>query len=726
MANRVVTVGSGKDYSTLVLAVAGQANVQAGEDNLVFVIDAGYYDPPDIGSCAWVTTTAHRIQFTPATGDFHGFIRTEGVIIRNTADWSTFYSGKDYVEFYGIAFTVTATEGIYAALMVPQSYNLFFGCFVYDVLIAGGILVYDGGTIDYNKYINCVAVNCLDAGFGPHLNTDGATDLLIDNCIILNCGTGIQATGYRTTYVKNTFAGGCTYNYRQSINSQSPTFTNSFSPDGALSSGTLSIANCGFPNSTAGSENILIDSSSDLYGAGADLSADSLYNVTTDAFGTARPSTPTVGPYEPSGGTIITADITEAANALDFQSTDIPRSIRNIWRVNPATRINRQSFLQIKNNGNTDTPAIDFFEGPKTYLESIVEATTSAETQTAILEMIASIVEGTTSIDDPSAVLDLPVSHTETTTAEDSQSAGLVITADITESTVAEDFPDADLFIAADITESTTAEDFPSTLHIMLESVTETAQAEDFQSVSGAIYNVSIEESTMAEDFPTVIQTFVELVEENAQAEDFQSYTSIYPATITEATAALDFQSSVLEIVESVIESAEALDFTDATYIFPVDIEENAQAEDYPSTVIWMPVSHTEAGEALESSSVIAEMVADIHETTTALDNPDAVREIIADILEETIARDFPSTYTTDTVSHEEMAAAMDYCSAFISAIHLSNGLKLSHNFGSTGADFKMSVGGQIVGVPIIAATDDRAGAIRIQIGSTIYALQQA
>ena len=53
MADRTVTVGSGKDYSTIVLAVAGQIAIQAGDDNLVFLIDSGSYLKPDIDSCAW-------------------------------------------------------------------------------------------------------------------------------------------------------------------------------------------------------------------------------------------------------------------------------------------------------------------------------------------------------------------------------------------------------------------------------------------------------------------------------------------------------------------------------------------------------------------------------------------------------------------------------------------------------------------------------------------------
>lgn len=296
--DRIVTVGTGRDYSTLVLALAGQADVQIGEENLVFIVDAGVYSPPDITSCAWTPTALHRLIVQCAEGDFHGFVRGQGVIITTTVSYALFSVEKNYTTFDGIAITCTADEGITSALEFWCSYVEILNCFVYDVLIGSGITFRDNAVIQYNKFINCVAFNCRDTGLGIHTNTDGATDLLLDNCVVLNCGVGIQASGYTTTYVKNCYCGNNTLNYRLGSDGSYPTFTSSYSNDEALGSGLLSVASCNFPNITAGTENIIFTAGSSLIGIGADLRTDAIYNLTVDAFGTLRPATPCIGPYE--------------------------------------------------------------------------------------------------------------------------------------------------------------------------------------------------------------------------------------------------------------------------------------------------------------------------------------------------------------------------------------------------------------------------------------------
>jgi len=291
MADRIVNV-THTSNSALADAVASAANHSGLENNLVFSIGAGAFSPPAIDDCAWATTSDHKIIFTNASGAHHLFTRASGVRIVTSDDWSTFLWSKNYVEFHGIAFTVTASDGIMGAAVSFAQHAVFFQCFAYDCIPGtkatdgcGGLLCCDVGDPQYNKFIDCAAVNVGGPGIGGQYNTV-ATDMIIYNCTVLNAYIGFSHSSYRNTYAKNNFAGLCTDNYYQGEGGTSYLSTCA-SPNGDMSTSTISIANCGFTNSTAGSENVHISSGSSLSGAGTDLSSDANYPFSTDGEGTA-------------------------------------------------------------------------------------------------------------------------------------------------------------------------------------------------------------------------------------------------------------------------------------------------------------------------------------------------------------------------------------------------------------------------------------------------------
>ena len=115
MADRTVTVGaSGKMYTTPALAVAGETDFQSGEDNIVFVVDAGSYGRFDIASGKFTTSSSHKVKFQCATGVSHSLARATGVRIINSTDWHTCSgSSVEYTEFYGFAFSNPMTNGAY-------------------------------------------------------------------------------------------------------------------------------------------------------------------------------------------------------------------------------------------------------------------------------------------------------------------------------------------------------------------------------------------------------------------------------------------------------------------------------------------------------------------------------------------------------------------------------------------------------------------------------------
>ena len=302
MSDRIVTIGStGKDYTSIVLALAGEADFQAGEDNIIFEIDAGVYSSPIAVDTGFTTSSAHRVIFRNATGAFHNYTRGEGVRVIGAADWGTLIGTTiQYVDFIGIAARNTSTV-IAHTFDINAANCRWINCFSYDrtsTTDSVGFFGRNGNPIA----VNCAAVNC-GVGF-QNINSDKARWY---NCIALNCSTyGFYDDTWGSAYWTNCYSGGSgTADYYKPHST--PDITTSFSEDETLSTSTITIANCGFTNSTAGSEDVSISSSSDFIDVGTDLSGDSTYPFDTDGFGTDRDANWDIGvmEYVASGGSSI-------------------------------------------------------------------------------------------------------------------------------------------------------------------------------------------------------------------------------------------------------------------------------------------------------------------------------------------------------------------------------------------------------------------------------------
>lgn len=292
MADRVITVGaSGCDYTTPALAIAGVSEDFSSTDNLIFRINSGTYGIFAISG--YLTTSAHRVIFECASDSYHNMLRSEGVIISNGNGYTVQESGLAYVTFSGIAFTTTAND-IPAGLKINSNYCIIDKCIAYDTVGTGnnGYGFFANWQSQYPTFINCVAVNCGSVGFG--LEDDGYGRAYY--CTSLNNAEGFRTSDYRIHYLKNCYAGGnSSYDYYTYNDTQ---FTNCRSSDGSESTSIVSLANCDFNSYAEGSEDVEIGSSSQL-NVGADLSADSYYPVTVDAYGNTRATTsPYIGASE--------------------------------------------------------------------------------------------------------------------------------------------------------------------------------------------------------------------------------------------------------------------------------------------------------------------------------------------------------------------------------------------------------------------------------------------
>jgi hypothetical protein len=289
MADRIVTIGSGKTYSTIALAISGEDDFQAGEDNIIFEIDAGQYSAITISG--FTTTSSHKLIFRAVEGAFHNFTREQGVRVVNTTDWlsSIYSSGIGYIEFINIACSNSASTNNVGFAVVATTITLN-NCFIYD---CNYMAVSPG---DNCNIINCAIVNCT-------LGVDiyyGTTYLY--NCIIINNTTGLSLGNWRTGYIKNCYFSNTT-NFNVDPNC-TLNVTTCASSDGSQGTTNISLANCSFTNSTAGSEDVSIGSDSDLIDVGTDLSGDSTYPFDTDGYGNSRGEDWDIGvmEYVPASG----------------------------------------------------------------------------------------------------------------------------------------------------------------------------------------------------------------------------------------------------------------------------------------------------------------------------------------------------------------------------------------------------------------------------------------
>jgi hypothetical protein len=300
MADRIVLVGPDRTYTTPALAIAGESDFQAGEDNIIFEIDAGVYSSA-LSISGFTTSADHRLIFRCASGDHHGFVRGAGVRIVGVANWSTMVViDIAYVELDGLSISNTGAGTTYSVYVGKPSNNFILkSCFIYGS--SRGIQTISSSS--NFLAINSAVVSC---AYGMYLRSEPG---YVYNCVVLNCTTnGIIDATWQALYLKNCYAGGNGVDYNKA--NGSAYITTCFSSDGTHNTGVISIANCSFTNSTAGSEDVSIGSDSDLIDVGTDLSGDSTYPFDTDGYGNSRGEDWDVGVMEyvpASGGPLVGA-----------------------------------------------------------------------------------------------------------------------------------------------------------------------------------------------------------------------------------------------------------------------------------------------------------------------------------------------------------------------------------------------------------------------------------
>jgi len=223
---------------------------------------------------------------------------------------------------------------------------------------------------------------------------------------------------------------------------------------------------------------------------------------------------------------------------------------------------------------------------------------------------------------------------------------------------------------------------------------------------------------------------------------------SIVNASIVETITAIDAPSAIFTGLAAIIEPGNAVDTPSSVGILLSSITESATASETSNRTILTSVAITEGLTVSDTESVIATLVGAIIESALAeemhdfgggITYPVDITEVgvaeetetsaiitQSDILEEAIAEEISDRTILTPASMVEGLTAEDICNATYIILKLFNGLRLVHNITPTDNDLRIKVEESILGIPVIAVTDDPEGAVRIKVNGVVKALRQA
>jgi hypothetical protein len=284
MPNRIVEIAaSGGDYTSFSAALAGESDFQAGDDNIIFRRTDNVRDTSGFTVSGFTTSSSHWVILECNSDVQHDGTRLSGAGIVGAVGWSEMISVSiQYVKFYRLELRNSGTWG--TTIGTHANNNVIDSCLIYDCQT--------GISAQGETYlINSIIYNCAEFGI------NGVPKYAYNNTI-LNCTTtGLSSAAWGATSSKNNYVGGSgTADYADAHDTT--TYTTCASSDASDSTTEIEVSACVFTSSTAGSEDANIGSGSDLIAAGTDLSADAVYAVSVDCFGTERAATPCIGAIE--------------------------------------------------------------------------------------------------------------------------------------------------------------------------------------------------------------------------------------------------------------------------------------------------------------------------------------------------------------------------------------------------------------------------------------------
>lgn len=193
--------------------------------------------------------------------------------------------------------------------------------------------------------------------------------------------------------------------------------------------------------------------------------------------------------------------------------------------------------------------------GGTVFNDSVTEAATATESDSAVATFAVSRSEAGTATDSPSSTAVFSASNTETATATDTEGGGYTVSQ--SEATSATDTPAASVVFPVSATETATATDTTAASAVFAAAATEAASASDASSTG-----------------------FSDSITEAATATDSPSAAAVMGASAAETATATDAPAALAVFATSTIEVATATDTTDTATIYFVSVSESATATD--------------------------------------------------------------------------------------------------------------------------------------------------
>lgn len=281
------------------------------------------------------------------------------------------------------------------------------------------------------------------------------------------------------------------------------------------------------------------------------------------------------------------------------------------------------------------------------------------------------------------------------------------------------------IIVTASMLEAITFTDTPLGVYKTDASIAESFSLQDHVSTTYPI-PASMEETLTFLDSNVGLSTLTSQSDETITFTDHNTSHLYAASSILENFNLTDIVNTLSNITVSQTDSITFTDHNSSNSLITADKQEAITFTDVSSSIMRL-IGNTE--ETLLFTDTITNTYNGVALTTDHLVFSEAYTKSITtnSLMEEGITlREYPVEYTAGMGYAFENITFTDSYTAFISAIHIWNGIKLSHTFGEVGADFKLNIGSSTISVPVIPATDDAAGAVRIKPDGVVKALKQA
>ena len=320
-----------------------------------------------------------------------------------------------------------------------------------------------------------------------------------------------------------------------------------------------------------------------------------------------------------TGGLLFQSDISETVTGLDSidavlifnrsvdESAIAADSISTIATLNSViaelvTGTDTVSSLGVFNSSVLElSTATDTSVGFIVFPVDVQESSVAADSVSVTLTLPANISETSTALDTVVAQAAFTPNISELATAADSNAGIVTFLTSISETSTASETATAAAFFVSNIIESANSTDTTASLVTFGSLINEFVQTLDTFLVAASIFNAPFSDSATASDSDVGFITFPATISESATGSDSGVGFITFPTVINETSTVLDALSAQAVFGSSISESSLALDaIAVAPSIFNVVVPESAVAQDAVSSLAIFPTSLSETATILD------------------------------------------------------------------------------------------------------------------------------